>query len=85
MSKIMDDILDYHTTPLEAAKTANAAKAKLLVLNHIVPPLLNPFLERIFLREALEIREKGTILAFDGLHLRLPLGQKTILQEDLRP
>ncbi len=84
-TKLMGDILDYHTSPLEAAETANEAKAELLVLTHIVPPLPNTLVERIFLREALEIRKKGTILAFDGLHLRLPLGEKTILKGDFRP
>ncbi len=84
-AKLMKDILDYHTSPLEAAQTANKAKAKLLVLTHIVPPLPNALVERVFLREALKIREKDTILAFDGLHLRLPLGKKTILKGDFRP
>ena len=84
-AKLMEDILNYHTSPLEAAETANEAKAKLLVLTHIVPPLPNTFVERVFLREASKIREKDTILAFDGLHLRLPLGKKTILKADFRP
>ena len=85
VAKLMKDILDYHTSPLQAAQTANKAKAKLLVLTHIVPPLPNALVERIFLREALKIREKDTILAFDGLHLRLPLGKKIILKGDFRP
>ena len=84
-AKLMGDILDYHTSPLEAAETANEAKAELLVLTHIVPPLPNALVERIFLRKASKIRKKDTILAFDGLHLRLPLGKKTILKGDFRP
>jgi ribonuclease Z len=39
MVKIMSDIPDYHTTPVEAAETAKAAKAKMLVFSHIVPAL----------------------------------------------
>ncbi len=84
-AKLMGDILDYHTSPLEAAETANEAKAELLVLTHIVPPLPNALVERIFLRKASKIRKKDTILAFDGLHLRLPLGKKIILKGDFRP
>ena len=84
-ARLMKDILNYHTSPLEAAETANRAKAKLLVLTHIVPPLPNALVERIFLRKASKIRKENTLLAFDGLHLRLPLGKKTILKGDFRP
>jgi ribonuclease Z len=39
LEKIMADIQNYHTTPVEAAETAKAGKAKMLVLSHIVPAL----------------------------------------------
>jgi ribonuclease Z len=40
-AKIMHDIPAYHTTPVEAARIANLAQAKLLVFTHINPPLPN--------------------------------------------
>ncbi len=69
---IMDDILDYHTTPIEAAEAANEADAKLLVLYHLNPPPPTTLIERVFMRGVDETRPEGVILADDGLVLELP-------------
>lgn len=50
LAKIMADIPDYHTTPVEAAETAKAARAKMLVLSHIVPALPLDYLDSYFLK-----------------------------------
>jgi ribonuclease Z len=47
--KITHDILDYHTTPVEAAEIARDAGVGYLLYNHIVPPLPLPSMEEIFL------------------------------------
>ena len=85
LSKIIHDILDYHASPSEAAESANEAGASLLALNHIVPPLPNKIAERIFLRKAKKVIKKDLLIAYDGLHIRLPLGTKEIIKDDLRP
>ncbi|MDC0254139.1 MBL fold metallo-hydrolase [Bacteriovoracales bacterium] len=85
LSKIIHDILDYHASPSEAAESANEAGASLLALNHIVPPLPNRIAESIFLRKAKKVIKKDLLIAYDGLHIRLPLGTKEIIKDDLRP
>jgi len=47
--KIMNDILDYHATPVDAAETAEAAEVRHLLFYHIVPPLLFPGMDVAFL------------------------------------
>ncbi len=45
IAKIMGDIPDYHTSPVEAAEVANAAGVELLVMYHLTPPPPNPLVE----------------------------------------
>jgi ribonuclease Z len=72
-AKIMHDIPDYHTTPVEAARIANEAHAKLLVFTHINPPLLFPLIaDPAFLAGVSDVRPKGWVLGYDGLLIRLP-------------
>jgi ribonuclease Z len=71
-AKIMHDIQNYHTTPVEAARIANEARAKLLVFTHINPPLPNAIAERAFLAGVSEVRSGGWVLGYDGLLIRLP-------------
>lgn len=59
LAKILSDIPDYHTTPVQAAELAQRAGVTALVYNHIVPPLPLPPLEDVFL--------EGTDQAFGGL------------------
>lgn len=75
---IVFDTLDYHTSPVEAAEIANFAGASLLVFTHFAPPPANALVERIFLRGVHESREEGAVLADDGMHIRLPLGNREI-------
>ncbi|MCE9522421.1 MAG: MBL fold metallo-hydrolase [Alphaproteobacteria bacterium] len=57
-AKIFNDILNYHTSPVEAAQIAKRAGVKALVLTHIVPAVPVAYLNALFL--------KGTGAAFDG-------------------
>lgn len=83
-AKIMGDIPDYHTTPVEAAEIANEAGATLLVYSHIVPVLPNAMAEHVFLRGVGNVRAEGTMLGYDGLYLELPVGSGEIVRHDLR-
>lgn len=83
LGKILSDIPSYHTTPIEAARIANAAGAKLLVLYHLTPPPRS-FLSRIFVRGVDEVRPKGWVLGTDGLLVELPLGSQKVETRSLR-
>jgi ribonuclease Z len=77
-AKLLGDIPDYHTSPVEAAEVANAAGADLLVLYHLTPPPPNPIAERIFMRGVSDVRRDGVMLSRDGLLVTLPAGSDAI-------
>ncbi len=83
-AKVMHDIQDYHATPVQAAEVANEAGAKLLVYTHVVPRLPNALAERVFLRGVSDVRKGGTMIGYDGLYLRLPVGSEKVETIDLR-
>lgn len=78
LSKILHDTLDYHTTPVEAAQSANAANAGLLVFYHYAPVPRNALMRRMFLRGVSDIRPDGVLLATEGTHISLPTGASVI-------
>ncbi len=82
-ARILGDIPEYHTTPVEAAEIAKAAGVKRLVLTHLVPPPDNVVVERLFLRGVAEAWDGEVILGEDGLHLTLPGGSEEIRIESL--
>src|SRR5262249_51684481 len=83
-AKIMHDIPSYHTQPVEAARIANEAHAKLLVFTHINPPLRIPVIaERAFLAGVSDVRKDGWLLGHDGLLIRLPGHSDAIEKVDL--
>jgi ribonuclease Z len=69
---IMKDIVSYHTTPEQAAQSANEAGVELLVMYHLIPPPPIKMMERVFARGVDEIRDDGWLLADDGLLITLP-------------
>lgn len=78
-ANILREVPAIHTLPAEAARTANEANVQLLVFSHIVPPVLNRLMEKMFMRGLDEIRDPATtLLGFDGLHLSLPVGSDKI-------
>jgi ribonuclease Z len=79
IAKIMHDILDYHTTPEQAAEVAARAKAKFLLLYHIVPPLPLSALEGPFVGRAREIYRGPLAVGRDGDLVSLPTGSSEIL------
>jgi ribonuclease Z len=77
-AKILHDIPDYHTTPVQAAELANSAEVRLLVYYHLVPYPENILIERVFLRGVSDVRDEGVMLGFDGLLIDLPPNSKEI-------
>ncbi|NOT41366.1 MAG: ribonuclease Z [Alphaproteobacteria bacterium] len=78
ITKIMHDILDYHTTPEEAAGIAARAKVKVLLLYHIVPPLPVSALEGPFLGTAREIYTGPLYVGRDGDFVTMPAGSTEV-------
>ncbi|MDG2307812.1 MAG: MBL fold metallo-hydrolase [Candidatus Binatia bacterium] len=83
-AKIAHDVPEYHASVTEAAKAANDAGAKLLVMYHLVPPPQNFVLERIFLRGVDDVRSEDVVLAEDGMWIDLPPDSDEILQDSVR-
>ncbi len=81
LAKIFYDIQDYHTSPVDAAKTANAAGAKDLVLYHIVPMLPSDSLIPMFVKGAAAEFDGKITVSEDGTIVRLPIDSNAIIYE----
>jgi ribonuclease Z len=77
-AKVMHDIPPYHTSPVDAARIANEADAKLLVFTHLLPMLPNDLAERMFLHGVSSVRRGGVRLGEDGMLVRLTAGKSDI-------
>lgn len=77
LEKVAIDILDYHTSPKEAAKVAKDAKVGHLLYYHIVPPLVIPGQESLFLDGAEDIFPDYTV-GQDGVMFSLPANSDQI-------
>ena len=71
-AQIMADIPDYHTSPEDAARVAQLAGAKALVLYHLVPAPPVRLIEPAFLGNAEEHFDGRLELAEDGMLISLP-------------
>lgn len=78
LSKIMHDVLNYHTSPEEAAEIAQGAGVRALVLNHIVPPLPSSGLHPAFLERAGQIYSGPLRIGADGDWYTLPAGSREV-------
>jgi ribonuclease Z len=78
VARILGDIPSYHTSPVEAAETANEAGVRLLVLYHLAPPPPNAFALRVFTRGVADVRTGAWTVADDGLLIELPLGSDAV-------
>ena len=77
-AKIFADILDYHASPEDAARSASQAGASELVLYHIVPPLPVRMIESVFLGDAKSEFDGPVTVGSDGLLITLPVGTNEI-------
>ncbi|MCH1541519.1 MAG: MBL fold metallo-hydrolase [Alphaproteobacteria bacterium] len=82
LAKIIEDTLDYHTTPVEAAQAANLANADLLVFYHYAPMPQNALMDRIFMRGVSDVRPEGVLGALEGTRLSLPAKNDAIKISD---
>ncbi|TAJ50606.1 MAG: MBL fold metallo-hydrolase [Nevskiaceae bacterium] len=73
IAKIFGDIPSYHTSPVEAAELANAAKVPLLLLYHLTPSPPNRIAGQVFMRGVKAVRPEGVVLSDDGTLITLPL------------
>ena len=83
-AQVMADIRNYHTSPEEAADIAQRAGVRMLVFNHIVPPLPSRMLDARFLGEATSRYDGPIRVGVDGDWFSLPAGS-TSIEVDSRP
>jgi ribonuclease Z len=83
IQKITVDILDYHTTPVQAAEIAQQAGAGMLLLYHLVPPLPVKPLEYLFMRGVADAFDGPVELGKDGMLISLPAGGDQIVVDML--
>lgn len=84
LAQVMTDIADYHTSPVDAARIANEAGARLLVLSHLAPATPNIVAEAIFTRGMDDARDGDWVLAHDGMLIELPLGSAETRVSDIQ-
>ena len=80
-AKIMGDILNYHTSPEDAARIAEKAGVRHLLLTHIIPPLPVSDLKAAFLGDAKKLYNGPITIGEDGMLFSLPAGNKKILMK----
>lgn len=83
LAHVMRDILNYHTTPEEAAAQANAAQVKHLVYNHIVPPLPVKLAYPAFVGDAAKFFGGPITVGEDGMLFTLPANSNAIEKKRL--
>jgi ribonuclease Z len=85
VAKLLNDIGDYHASPLEAAEIANQAGVRLLIYTHFVPALIQPPLQLAYFNEVEAVRSRdGFVVGYDGLRIDLPAGSSAIVQTKMR-
>ncbi|MEI8324845.1 MAG: MBL fold metallo-hydrolase [Betaproteobacteria bacterium] len=82
LMKLMADVVDYHSSPEQAAETARDAKVGYLLLNHIAPPLPLQGLEKAFLGSAADIYAGPIRVGKDGDFISLPAKSTAIKLEN---
>ncbi len=83
LEKIFFDITDYHASPVEVAETARAAKVGHLMYYHIVPALVAPGMESLYLKGVSDIYDGPVTLGEDGSMISLPINDDDILEKIL--
>ncbi len=82
-AKLTNDIIGYHTTPVQAAEVAKAANVRMLAFTHIVPPLPNFFARRMFLRGVAEVWNGPVVLGTNGMHFELSPNSTSVAVQTL--
>lgn len=79
LAKITHDVLNYHTSPVEAAEIARDAGVGHLLYYHVVPPLVFPGQATLWLDGADQLFSNYTI-GQDGTAFSLPAGSKEVIR-----
>ncbi|MBC7519654.1 MAG: MBL fold metallo-hydrolase [Sandarakinorhabdus sp.] len=82
-AQITRDIINYHSSPEQAADVAKAAGVKALLLNHIVPPMPFKFAYPAFLGDAADHFGGRITVGEDGMIDSLPAGGTAIATRKL--
>jgi len=77
-AKILSDIPDYHATPVEVAEIAQQADVGHLLYYHVVPPLVVPGLDVVFLDGTADAYDGPITLGVDGTLISLPANSDVI-------
>jgi ribonuclease Z len=84
VAKLLNDIGDYHASPIEAAETANDAGVQLLVYTHFVPALVQRPLQLAYFDGVDAIRpRRGWAVGHDGMRFDLPAGSGEIVRSNM--
>jgi ribonuclease Z len=67
IAKIMGDIQQYHMSPVQAAELARDAGAKMLILNHITPPVTGLIARQAFMEGVGDVYKGDIVLGEDGM------------------
>lgn len=74
IANVMADIPGYHASPVEAAKIAEMAGARMLVFYHTIPPMPYRMVESLFLEGTAEAYDGRIRISRDGDRISLPAG-----------
>lgn len=77
LQKLSGDVVDYHTSPSEAVRSANQAGVDTVVFTHLVPPVPGPLRRWLFTRHV-DPEEVAVVVGEDGMLIRLPVGSREI-------
>ncbi|MAZ89524.1 MAG: ribonuclease Z [Cellvibrionaceae bacterium] len=83
LEKITVDIIDYHTSPIEAAQIAAAAGVDHLLYYHIVPGLVLPGMEAAFTQGVDDVFDGEVTVGIDGTLISLPANSQDIIVDEL--
>ena len=78
VAKVLADIPGYHTDPVDAARIAALAGARMLVYYHTIPPMPSSLIENMFLEGTGEAFGGDIRLGDDGDLVSLPAGSPAI-------
>lgn len=78
LQKIASDVLDYHTTPVDAARSAAAMNARHLLFYHVAPALPFSIMNDTFARGVDEVYDGPYTVGEDGTLISLPAGSTAI-------
>jgi ribonuclease Z len=80
---ITKDILNYHTSPIEAAQVAAAAQVPFLLFSHIVPQLPIDNLKKRFVKGVKDVYEGEFAIAQDGTVISIDIKTGNISHKEL--